>query len=230
MQDNPAVNMPAPSSVPEAAKQQPSLSRPPSPAHEACFAGDSHMAPCGHAFGDYCSDWTVSDDEFDFEAQSDELSEFDWPEQADGEPYAQTDRRYMLLMALELLRRIERTSQSGRRSQREGAAGPETCPSNAFTSTFFRDPCPAYNATSKTSRTDRLPDPGKYSARVLAAAPFAHVFLYRACMKWSARPSINAAAHLSIGVAAGAVLYKKRRLKKLSSGRDGMRMMYGSVM
>lgn len=68
------------------------LSRPPSPAHEAFFTGDSYMAPCGHTFGDYCSDCTVSDDEFDPETQSDEYSEHNWPEQADGGPYAQADR------------------------------------------------------------------------------------------------------------------------------------------
>ncbi|GJE89772.1 hypothetical protein PsYK624_058790 [Phanerochaete sordida] len=170
---------------------------------------------CRHAFGDYCADCIVPEDEFDVESRSD-LTETDgseWGEDGPYGPYAQAD--YLFLMALELLRRVERTSKAGHRTTRQNPRS-GTPPHAASLAHSFRDPR-ALRTAPQDGAPERSRDPGKYSARVLAAAPLAHVFIYRACARWSARPGVGAAAHLSAGIAAGAVLYERRKLKRLSS-------------
>ena len=208
--------------------QQPALdlssSAPSAPLHnsesQADLAANFGTTPCGHAFGDYCPDCTVSDDGFDSESQRDAVSDLDsldLPGQDDCEQDEQrdeaADRQRLLLMALEVLRQVESTDNTGRRA-RSDAAEVGTYLSDVLNSAYFQPPCHTRSTSTQESGQDRRPDPGKYSARVLAAAPLAHIFLYRACARWSARPGLMA-AHLSAGVVAGAMLYKKRRLKRL---------------
>ena len=145
-----------------------------------------------------------------------DLKEYDAPNDDDSEEHAEpVEGERLLFMMQKVLRRVERTAQNAGHHRRQHPVDAGASLSAALDSMFLRQSRSSRNAFSQNGGQDRRPDPGKYSSRVLAAAPIAHVYLYRACMRLHARPGMTA-AHLSAGVAAGAVLYnKRRRLRRL---------------
>lgn len=66
----------------------------------------------------------------------------------------------------------------------------------------------------------KAPAPDKFAPQVIAAAPLAHIFLYRSYMKFAPRPHLLAAhvsAGMAAGMAAGVMAYGKRKRKPLNN-------------
>ena len=116
------------------------------------------------------------------------------------------DRQTLSLLQQELIHRFD---QSHRRHHHRRRNGHHPCePSRLSHHRPFSQSFPPSHPTS-TQSLEARPVPDKYSSKVIATVPLAHIWIYRSCMRLTNRPHMFA-AHVSAGMAVGVVAYGRQ--------------------